>query len=66
MLSVSHRCSGARALQWPHAHGQDRVGLDALIGGLVVMDEQGLVEQEAPGRTTAGEARRWPLQRSPT
>jgi hypothetical protein len=33
----------------PQAGGRDHVGLDALIGGFVVLDEQGLVEQEAPG-----------------
>ena len=32
----------------PHAGGQDLVGLDALVGGFVVVDEQALVEQEAP------------------
>jgi hypothetical protein len=32
----------------PHADGQDRVGVDALVDGFVVVGEQGLVEQEAP------------------
>jgi hypothetical protein len=48
-----------------HAGGQDRVGVDALVGGLVVVDDQGLVEQEAPGRAAAGNARRRPLERAP-
>jgi hypothetical protein len=39
--------------------------VDALVGGFVVVDEQGLVEQEAPGRAVAGNARRRPLERGP-
>jgi hypothetical protein len=31
----------------PHAGGQELLGLDALVGGFVVEDEQALVEQEA-------------------
>jgi hypothetical protein len=31
-----------------HALGQDHGGLDAPVGGLVVVDEQGLVAQETP------------------
>jgi len=49
-----------------HALGQDRDGLDALVGGFVVVDEQGLVEQEAPARAAVGEARRRPLERGAT
>jgi hypothetical protein len=48
------------------AGGQDRVGVDALVGGLVVVDDQGLVEQEAPGGAAAGNARRRPLERGAT
>jgi hypothetical protein len=43
-----------------------RAGLDALVGGFVVVDEQALVAQEAPGGLSAGEARRRPLERGPT
>jgi hypothetical protein len=50
----------------PHTGGQDLVGLDALVGGFVVVDEQCLVEQEATGRAAAGEARWRPLERGAT
>jgi hypothetical protein len=50
----------------PHAGGQDRVGVEALVGGLVVVDDQGLGEQEAPGGAAAGNARRRPLERGAT
>ena len=50
----------------PHTGGQDLVGLDALVGGFVVVDEQCLVEQEATRRAAAGEARWRPLERGAT
>ena len=50
----------------PQAGGQDRVGVDALIGRLVAVDEQRLEEQEAPSRAGALEARRRPLERGTT
>jgi hypothetical protein len=37
--------------------------VDPLVGGFVVVDEQRLVEQEAPGRPAAGDARWRPLER---
>jgi len=39
---------GRQGAPVPHAGGQDLLGLDALVGGFVVVDEQALVEQEAP------------------
>ena len=48
-----------------HTDGQDLGGLDALVSGFVMVDEQGLVEQEPPGRSAVGEARRRPLERGP-
>ncbi len=50
----------------PHAGGQDLLGLDALVVGFVVVDEQALVEQEAPSGGTAGNARRRPPERGAT
>jgi hypothetical protein len=43
--------------------GQDRATVDTLVGGFVAVDEQCLVEQEAPGRAIVGEARWRPLER---
>jgi hypothetical protein len=37
--------------------------VDALVGGFVVVDEQRLVEQKAPGRAVGGKAGRRPLER---
>jgi hypothetical protein len=45
-----------------HAGDQDRLGVDPLVGGFVVVDEQCLVEQEPTGRAGGGEAGRWPLE----
>jgi hypothetical protein len=47
------------------AGGQDLTGEDALVGGLVAVDEQRLVEQEAPGRAVFGRAGRRPLEGGP-
>jgi hypothetical protein len=48
----------------PHAGGQELLGLDALVSGFVVVDEQALVEQEAPsvGRLATPAGRRQALR----
>jgi hypothetical protein len=65
-LSVSHRWSRVRGAPVTHAGGQDLLGLDALVGGFVVVGEQALVEQEAPSGGLAGNARRRPPERGAT